>query len=243
MTGLLALTSAKHAPGVTTAAIALALAAGPEPVSLIVEADPAGGDLAARCEARIEPGLGSLAASARHGVSVDLVPHVQALSSGPWALLAPPSPHLTTSALGALGDRLVDGLASWPGTVVADCGRWEAHGAATPLLRAADAVLIVLRPTVEGVEHVRARLEEITAAATGALGALVVGDRPYPAADVAAALGIPVAGTLPLDARAVRGLERSGIGADSRRSTLVRAARSALDAMSRWPQPKAEVWA
>jgi hypothetical protein len=215
MTGLLALTSAKHAPGVTAAAIALALAAGPEPVSLIVEADPAGGDLAARCEARIEP----------------------------WALLAPPSPHLTTSALGALGDRLVDGLASWPGTVVADCGRWEAHGPAAPLLRAADAVLIVLRPTVEGVEHVRARLEEITAAATGALGALVVGDRPYPAADVAAALGIPVAGTLPLDARAVRGLERSSIGADSRRSTLVRAARSALDAMSRWPQPKPEVWA
>ena len=29
MTGLLALTSAKHSPGVTTAAIALALAAGP----------------------------------------------------------------------------------------------------------------------------------------------------------------------------------------------------------------------
>jgi len=243
MTGLLALTSAKHAPGVTSAAIALALAAGPEPVSLVVEADPSGGDLAARCEAAIAPGLGSLAASARHGVPVDLVPHVQALPAGPCALLAPPSPQLTGSALDALGDRLVDGLASWPGTVVADCGRWQADGAASPLLRAADAVLIVLRPTVESVEHVRARLEEITAAATGALGALVVGDRPYPAADVAAALEIPVAGTLPLDARAVRALERPGIGADSRRSTLVRAARSALDAMSRWPQPKSEVWA
>jgi len=243
MTGLLALTSAKHAPGVTTAAIALAVAAGPEPVSLIVEADPAGGDLAARCEMTIAPGLGSLATSARHGAPIDLLPHVQGLPAGPGALVAPPSSHLTISALGTLGDRLVEGLASWPGTVVADCGRWQAGGAATPLLRAADAVLIVLRPTVEGVEHVRARLEEITAAATGALGALVVGDRPYPAADVAASLGIPVAGAMPLDARAVRGLERSSIGAESRRSTLVRAARSALDAMSRWPQPKAEVWA
>jgi len=95
----------------------------------------------------------------------------------------------------------------------------------------------VLRPTGEGVEHVRARLEEITAAVPGAIGALLVGDRPYPAAEVA----IPVAGTLPLDARAVRGLERRTIGAEARRSPLVRTARSALDAMSRRPQPRSEI--
>jgi hypothetical protein len=243
MTGLLALTSAKHSPGVTTAAIALALAAGPEPVSLIVEADGAGGDLAARYDLAIAPGLGSLAASARHGTAVDVIANVQALPAGPWALLAPPSPHLAATALQALGDRLVDGLSRWDGTVVVDCGRWAPGGAATGLMRAADAVLVVLRPTVEGVEHVRARLEEITGAAPGAVGALLVGDRPYPAAEVADALGIPVAGTLPLDPRAVRGLERRTIGAEARRSTIVRCARSALDAMSRWPQPKSEIWA
>ena len=243
MTGLLALTSAKHAPGVTTAAIALALAAGPEPVSLIVEADPAGGDLAARCDLAVSPGLGSLAASARNGAALDLTVNVQALPAGPYALLAPPSPDLTTSALDALGDRLIDGLSMWDGTVVADCGRWQPGGPAARLVRAADAVLVVLRPTVEGVEHVRGRLGEITAAAMGPIGALVVGDRPYPAAEVADALGIPLAGTLPLDPKAVRGLERRTIGAEARRSTIVRAARSTLDAMSQWPQPKSEVWA
>ena len=243
MTGLLALTSAKHAPGVTTAAIALALAAGPEPVSLIVEADPAGGDLAARCDLAVSPGLGSLAASARNGATLDLTLNVQALPAGPYALLAPPSPDLTTSALEALGDRLIDGLSMWDGAVVADCGRWEPSGAAARLIGAADAVLVVLPATVEGVEHVRARLGQITGGAHGPIGALVVGDRPYPAAEVADALGIALAGSLPLDPRAVRGLERRTIGAEARRSTIVRAARSALDAMSRWPQPRSEVWA
>jgi MinD-like ATPase involved in chromosome partitioning or flagellar assembly len=243
MTGLLALTSAKHSPGVTTAAIALALAAGPEPLSLIVEADPAGGDLAARCELSVSPGLGSMAASARHDAAVDLVGNVQSLPAGPAALLAPPSPLLTASALQTLGDRLLDGLADWTGAVIADCGRWDEVGVGTRLIGAADAVLIVLRPTVEDVEHVRARLAEITAASAGALGALIIGDRPYGPAEVADALGLPVAGTLPFDPRAVRALERRTIGAEARRSTIVRSARSALDAMSRWPQLKPEVWA
>lgn len=243
MTGLLALVSAKHAPGVTTAAIALALAAGPEPASLVLEADPAGGDLAARCELSATPGLGSLAASARHGGAIDVMPNVQALPAGPCGLLGPPSPHLTITALNTLGDRLIEGLATWGGAVMADCGRWEPSGAAARLIGAADAVLVVLRPTVEGVEHVRARLAEITAVSTGAVGALLVGDRPYGTDEVADALGIPVAGSLPFDPRAVRGLERRTIGADSRRSTIVRAARTALDTMSRWSQLKAEVWA
>ena len=243
MTALLALTSIKHAPGVTTAAVALALAAGPQPVSLVVEADPAGGDLAARSELPVEPGLGSLAASARHSAPVDLVPHVQALPAGPYGLLAPPSSQLAGAALEALGDRLTEGLGAWDGTVVIDCGRWQPCGPAAPLVRAADALLVVLRPTVEGVEHVRAHLDELMMAGPAAVGALLVGDRPYPPPEVAAALGIPVVGALPNDPRAVRGLERPVIWAEVRRSTLVRASRSALDVMSRWEQPRAEVWA
>jgi MinD-like ATPase involved in chromosome partitioning or flagellar assembly len=243
MTALLALTSVKHAPGVTTAAVALALAAGPQPISLVVEADPAGGDLAARAELTVEPGLGSLAASARHGAPVDLVPHLQPLPAGPYGLLAPLSSRLTGAALEALGDRLTTALGAWDGTVVVDCGRWQPDGPAAGLLKAADALLVVLRPTVEGVEHVRAHLDELTTAGPSAVAALLVGDRPYTPAEVAAGLGIPVVGALPHDPKAVRGLERRVIGAEVRRSPLVRAARSALDVMSRWELPRAEVWA
>ena len=232
MNGLLAITSAKHAPGVTAAAIALAVAAGPVPASLVVEADPAGGDLAARCERSIEPGLGSLAASGRHGTPVDLADHAQPLPAGAFGLLAPPSPSLTRSALGALEGRLAEGLRAWPGTVVVDCGRWDPSGPTVPLAGMADALIVVLRPTLEGVEHVRARLDEFHSAGPGTIAALLVGDRPYPPAEVATALGIPVIGTLPFDVRGVKALERQMIGADTRRSTVVRAARSALDVLA-----------
>ena len=242
MTALLALTSVKHAPGVTSAAVALALAAGPQPVSLVVEADPAGGDLAARAELAVEPGLGSLAASARHGAPVDLAAHLQLLPAGPYGLLAPLSSRLAAAALEALGDRLTTALGAWDGTVVVDCGRWQADGPAAGLVKGADAVLVVLRPTVEGVEHVRAHLDELMMMGP-AVAALLIGDRPYTPAEVAAGLGIPVVGALPYDAKAVRGLERRVIGAEVRRSPLVRAARSALDVMSRWEVPQAEVWA
>ncbi|MEW6473870.1 MAG: hypothetical protein AB1679_16585 [Actinomycetota bacterium] len=235
MNELLALTSAKHAPGSTTAALALAVAAGPLPASLIIEADPDGGDLAARCELAVEPGLGSLAASGRHGTPVDLAEHVQPLPAGPFALLAPPSPALARSALAALGGRLADAFGAWPGTVVVDCGRWDPNGPALPLAAAADTLVVVLRPTVDGVEHVRARLDDLHSAGAARLAALLVGDRPYGAAEVAAALGIPVAGTLPFDPRGANALERRLLGAETRRSTIVRAARSALDVMDSLP--------
>jgi Mrp family chromosome partitioning ATPase len=235
MNGLLAVTSAKHAPGVTTTALALAVAAGPLPASLIVEADPDGGDLAARCEVAVEPGLGSLAASGRHGTPVDLADHVQPLPAGPFTLLAPPSPALTRSALAALGGRLADALGAWPGTVIIDCGRWDPNGPAVPLAAVADTLAVVLRPTVEGVEHVRARLDDLHSAGAARLAALLVGDRPYGASEVAAALGIPVVGTLPFDTRGAGALERRLLGAETRRSTIVRAARSALDAIETIP--------
>jgi MinD-like ATPase involved in chromosome partitioning or flagellar assembly len=231
MNGLLAVTSAKHAPGATTAALALAVAAGPLPASLIVEADPDGGDLAARCELAVEPGLSSLAASGRHGAPVDLADHVQPLPAGPFALLAPPSPGLTRSALAALGGRLADALGAWPGAVVVDCGRWAPNGPAVPLAAVADTLVVVLRPTVQGIEHVRTRLDDLHSAGAARLAAMLVGDRPYRPAEVAAALGIPVFGTLPFDTRGASALERRLLGAETRRSMIVRAARSALDTM------------
>lgn len=243
MRALLALTSAKHSPGVTTAALAFAVASGPLPVSLVVEADPAGGDLAARCELALEPGLGSLAAAGRHGSPVDITGHVQALPAGPFGLLAPTSPAQAAGALGALGARLTEVLGAWDGTVVLDCGRWQADGAAAALASTADALLVVLRPSVDGVEHVHARLDEFRAAGAATLAAIVVGGKPYPPAEIAAALGIPVLGTLPFDARGARALERRVIGADTVRSTIVRAARSALDTMTRSQVPRAEAWA
>jgi MinD-like ATPase involved in chromosome partitioning or flagellar assembly len=241
--GLLALTSAKHSPGVTTAAVALAIAAGPIPRSLVVEADPAGGALGARGGLTLEPGLSSLAASSRHGTAMELVAHTQPLPAGPSVLLAAMSPALAAGALDSLGARLREALRQWDGTVVVDCGRWVPGGPAGGVIAGADALLVVLRPTLERVEHVRARLDELRAAGAGTLGALLVGDRPYRPAEVEAVLGIPVAGALAYDPRGAQALERRMIGADTMRSTIVRAARSALDRMTDWPCARPAVWA
>lgn len=65
---VVALCSAKHSPGSTTLALALACAATEvdEPLPLVVEADPAGGDLAAHLGLPVSPGLVGLAAAFRH---------------------------------------------------------------------------------------------------------------------------------------------------------------------------------
>src|SRR5918995_4479796 len=68
---LLGLLSAKGAPGVTTAALCLA-AAWPGG-AVVVEADPAGGDLECWCGPLGEAGLVDLVTRARPGVDADVL--------------------------------------------------------------------------------------------------------------------------------------------------------------------------
>jgi hypothetical protein len=49
-------------------------------------------------------------------------------------------------------------LAAYEGDVLADCGRVTAGAAVTPVLAAADALLFVVRPTMEELYHLRERL-------------------------------------------------------------------------------------
>ena len=65
---VVAIVGAKHSPGATTLAVALASAAPVDQRALVVEADPAGGDIAARAGMSLDPGLLTLAAAGRRGV-------------------------------------------------------------------------------------------------------------------------------------------------------------------------------
>src|SRR3546814_7331924 len=83
--------SVKHAPGATTAAVAIATASATDAV--VVECDPAGGDIAARGHLAVEPGLVSLAAAGRHPTShLDLLGHSQHLPTGVPVVVAPTAP-------------------------------------------------------------------------------------------------------------------------------------------------------
>lgn len=227
----IALASVKHSPGVTTAAVALAAAHGDGAV--VVEADPSGGDIAARSSVPFEPGLLTLAASGRHvGTVLDFNPHAQPLAGGGRVVVAPVDPDQAGAAVATTAPRL--SAARGAELTIIDCGRMSASSAARPAIRGADLVLMVLEPTVTAVEHLRARMRALDRPILGRVGALLVGDRPYRPAEVEHALGIPVIGSLAVDPRGVASLYR---GPAARRSLLVRSARSVLDAMPRLDVP------
>ena len=209
-----ALISAKHAPGVTTATVAFALAAGDG--ALAVEADVSGGDIAARARLTTEPGLVTMAAASRHaGSRVKL--QTQVLASGAEVVVAPTDPQQSSTALAAIGDRLPDAVREHGGGFL-DCGRWSPVTSIRSLLAGCDAIVVVTGPSVAGIEHVRCRTGAL-AELGPTLAVLLVGDRPYGPAEVEEALALPVIGALAVDHRGTLSIY-GGPAPLARKSTL-----------------------
>lgn len=87
---LVALCSFKGSPGVTTSALAMAACSPSGVQPIVVECDPAGGDIFARFRLEPVPGLVSLAAAARRSVGPGVLgQHTQAsarrVAGGHWA--------------------------------------------------------------------------------------------------------------------------------------------------------------
>ena len=224
--------SVKGSPGVST--VALGLATGwPEPArAVLVEADPAGGDVAMRFALAAAPGLVSLAAEGRRADVVDpaqLWRHSQALASGAAVVAAPPDAHQARAAVAALssdgGPGVLRAAADRPGAVVVvDCGRVDPGSPAAALMRGADAMVILARPQAEELAHLVRRLSEFGQWARHPV--LVLTGPGYADAEVARELGVAVLARLPHDPagaavlsghRAVtrrgrRGAERSALG-------------------------------
>ena len=154
----IAVIGGKGSPGATTLALALAIVATAtrHGDALLVEADPAGGDIAARCGIPLDPGLLTLAASGRRGLDQSIVErHAQRLPCGVLALVGPTSDQHATTTLAAIGGALGRTLETAQAPVVIDAGRWDARSPAAELVAFASVALLVLRPTIEGVEHAR----------------------------------------------------------------------------------------
>ncbi|MGH9153139.1 MAG: hypothetical protein ACRD03_12235 [Acidimicrobiales bacterium] len=211
--------------------MALALAAGDG--ALVVEADPYGGDIAARARVPLEPGLLTMAAAGRHPTS-PLPIHAQPLPSGAQAIVAPTDPHQASTALAAIASRLVPALRS-NGTAFVDCGRWSPVTAVTELLASCDMVVMVAEPTVAGIEHVLARRDALRSVARR-LAVLLVGDRPYGPGETEAALDLPLVGPFPVDPRGALDVY-AGPPRPARKSGLCRAARSSLDRLKELTAP------
>ncbi len=219
------LASAKGSPGVTTTLLALAARWPDHREPLVVEADPAGGDLVVRLAPfdpeteglRDAPSTVQLAALSRAGLNHQaLLEHLQRLP-GPGevrALVGPASSFAASTAIRSLvGAGLVDRLAELENVdVVVDAGRLEPLSPALPLAAGADTLLLVVRPTVESVLHTQALVAALRTTGTAAT-LLVVGDRPYGPDEIAAAVDAPVLAVLPDESVGARALAGEPVGA------------------------------
>ena len=229
---LIAWVSVKGAGGASTGGLAVASVWPADRKVLFAELDPAGGDLVARFGLAPDPGLVQLGAGFRHALSAEEVwSHTQTLAGGVPVLVGPATAQ-QGHALAPLWEHLAPVLAALPDTdVVADCGRLDPNSPALEVAGHADVVVLVARPTLEGVAHLRARLGAPVSEAP--VGIVLIGDSPYSAPEVEAAVGVKVIGVLAHDERGARMLNGDpGKPSALNRSALMRSARSIAAAIA-----------
>ncbi len=164
---LVTVMSAKGAPGTTTTAMLLA-SLWPRP-SILVDADPLGGDVALRlpgADGRAldrDRGLLSLLPSARRGLLPEMVAqHAQTVRGGQPVLAGLAGPEQAT-AVGPLWGTLATTFARIPDVdVVVDAGQVHAQSPHLPLVLRSDCLVWVYRPTASSVLHTRRRIEGLT---------------------------------------------------------------------------------
>lgn len=172
---LVAVCADKGSPGVTTASMVLA-AVWPRQV-VMVELDPAGGDVAilAKLESgapvAASPGLVGLAAASRiRSNDPALVEeHTQTLRGGVRTV-----PGLTvaeqTAGMTALWPPLTQAFRTASVDVIADLGRINTNSPVMGVATAAEVLVVVVTPTLAGVLHARERISRLSEALTDASG-------------------------------------------------------------------------
>lgn len=245
---LVAVTYVKGRPGATTTALGLAAVAPSRVRPVVVECDPAGGDLMYRLDLAATPSLVDLAAAARGATDAQgaLAAGQQALVVGDAAVpvvVAPAGGAQARAALPELTGIGASVLTTSDRLVVADCGRLAPGSPVWPLLRLADVVLVMARARTDEVAHLREYLAELVDVNAGRLAVLLAAGGVYPAAEVAGVLtnhvveelaaasdSVGVLGPLPVDGKAAAVLGGEMVaGRRWRRLPLMRAYADLLD--------------
>ncbi|MDA8056858.1 MAG: hypothetical protein M0032_02635 [Actinomycetota bacterium] len=216
---------------------------------LVVEADPAGGTLAASAGWPAEPGLVSLAAAARRGAEPSLVfEHCRTLPGGASVLAGPARGDQAKSALRMLA-TLLGRLGELDADVLVDCGRLEETSGVLGIFERAaradratrgDRAVLVSRGRLVDLQAVASWLDAHPVGP--GTGLVVVGDGPYPDAEIAEALGLPVLARLPWDPGTPDALVAcSASDRRLRMAPFVRAARTLAERLARDGSPVDEV--
>lgn len=199
------LTSAGHAPGVTTTAVGLA-ATWPGPV-LLVDADPHPSQavLAGYLQGEDPYGKGLAAMLSAHRERRALVPLLDEAALD----LAPDDPVVRRFLPGFVNAGMVELFASaWPefagalaassADVLVDAGRVGSRGLPSALTEAADLVLVVTRTSLVDLVALRLHLPALTdALPVERLGLALIGpDRPYTAKEIHSQFGVETAASI-----------------------------------------------
>jgi hypothetical protein len=211
-----ALVSAGGSPGVTTAALALALG-WPRQV-ILAECDPSGGDILA--------GLFAGHLEARGGLlplAVEAGQNPEAAAAALWSqlielddergrlLLAGISDPRQGTGLAPVWPVLAATFATVPADVIADCGRLDPGGGPQPVLGAASMVALVLRPSLRQVSRAKSRVDMLTQlVGPGRLVLMLIGEGAPSAREVSRTLGVRVACSLPYDEKTASVLSDGG---------------------------------
>jgi MinD-like ATPase involved in chromosome partitioning or flagellar assembly len=227
--------------GVTTMAAGLAMVWPDRARRVLVEADPAGGTLAAAVGLAAEPGMVSLAAAARRQPDPALVfDHAQALPGATPVVAAPAAGEQARSALGMLGP-LLGRLGELDGLVLVDCGRLDHAGPGTRIFETADLAVVACRPQLADLNALATFLQPDESGGRRPV-VVLVGPGPYPPGEITDTLGLEVAGCLPWDPDAAAGLGTSPPSSRRlTRSALVRALRSLADDLARRLRPEPSI--
>jgi MinD-like ATPase involved in chromosome partitioning or flagellar assembly len=162
---LISIMSAKGAPGATTTSMLLANL-WPAP-SILVDADPLGGDVALKLPGEhgpldLDQGLMSMLPSARRGLEPQtVVAHAQTALGGQQVLAGLPGPEQAVAAA-PLWPALAQAFARVPGIdVFADIGQVSSRSTHLAMVESSSALLCVYRPTAWSAIHTRRRLESL----------------------------------------------------------------------------------
>lgn len=218
---LTAVCSIGKTPGSTSVALGLAAAwerRGADPI--VVELDPAGGDLAAWWNLRYDPGVAELVADLAASEGADsgdsISRYVQEGPGGRRVLMLP-------SALEGDGcARLVSDLGARWGLalqvpdcpVIADCGRYSAASVSPDRVRSASVVLALVQNDAASIERAKATFAPMLRQGSFTqVFALLVGEQPYPVESVRPLFrGVELLGALPWDRRAAFAVSQGGWG-------------------------------
>jgi hypothetical protein len=189
---LVAVAGVSGSVGVTAASLALAAWWPDGQTAGVVEADPTGGDVAARWGVPFRPGLVEVAAAADAGgvgeePLVYGVQHLEVAGRRVGVVCAPPGGRQVAAALPVVSPPASKALNPAVGVALADVGRLWPESPVWNLVEYAEMTVLLVEGSVSAVAHLRTHLSALSARRTGPVLVVCAGGDYLPG-EVAAAL-------------------------------------------------------